>query len=108
MGFASAIFAEKEKDFSIYDREHISLMMDHINSYSRGSLGNKMSLYEIFGFLYGRPVPGSAAAGPRLEVTLNSSVFRRCPISFSDRNPLITISIRPELRIWRYMSHDSP
>ena len=70
-------FLPKGKDFSIYDQEHISLMMDHINSYSRGSLGNKCP-YEMFGFLYGRHILEKLGCRriPPKEVTLNSSVFK--------------------------------
>ena len=35
-----------------YTQEDISIMMDHINSYSRPSLGNKCP-YEMMEFLYG-------------------------------------------------------
>ena len=34
----------------------ICLMMDHINSYSRESLGNKCP-YDVFSFLYGQEMP---------------------------------------------------
>lgn len=45
-------FIPKGKDFSTYSQYDITLMMNHINSYCRPSLGNK-SPYEMFEFLYG-------------------------------------------------------
>lgn len=42
----------KGVDFGKYSQEHIDLMMSHINSYSRKSLGNK-SPYDVFSFQYG-------------------------------------------------------
>jgi len=42
----------KGVDFGKYTQEEIDLMMSHINSYARKSLGNK-SPYEIFAFQYG-------------------------------------------------------
>lgn len=71
-------FIPKGTDFSSYSQEDISLMMDHINSYKRESLGNR-SPYEMFSFLYGddllrllecHPIPPQ-------DVTLSPSVFRK-------------------------------
>ena len=42
----------KGVDWSQYSQEQIDLMMSHINSYARKSLGNK-SPYEMFAFMYG-------------------------------------------------------
>ena len=42
----------KETSFDTLEQADISLLMDHINSYSRESLGNKYP-YEMFEFLYG-------------------------------------------------------
>ena len=42
----------KGVDFGKYTQEQIDLMMSHINSYARKSLGNK-SPYEVFAFQYG-------------------------------------------------------
>ena len=70
-------FFPKGKDFSGYSQRHISLMMDHINSYSRGSLGDR-SPYEVFGFLYGTDVLnrlGCRRIRPN-DVTLDSSIFK--------------------------------
>ncbi len=45
----------KGRDLSIYTQEQIDLMMSHINSYKRASLGNK-SPYEMMEFSYGKRV----------------------------------------------------
>jgi IS30 family transposase len=42
----------KSVDFGKYTQEQIDLMMSHINSYARKSLGNK-SPYDVFAFQYG-------------------------------------------------------
>ena len=70
-------FLPKGKDFTGYEQKHISLMMDHINSYSRGSLGDKTP-YEVFEFLYGREILdklGCHRIQPN-DVTLDSSIFK--------------------------------
>lgn len=70
-------FLPKGKDFSGYGQRHISLMMDHINSYSRGSLGDR-SPYDVFGFLYGTDILdrlGCHRIRPN-DVTLDSSIFK--------------------------------
>ena len=46
------MFIPKGKDLALYSQSDIQLMMDHINSYGRESIGNK-SPYEMFAFLYG-------------------------------------------------------
>ena len=45
----------KHTDISLYSQEQILLMMCHINSYGRGTLGNK-SPYEVFAFEYGEAI----------------------------------------------------
>lgn len=45
----------KHTDIGQYTQEQITLMMDHINSYSRPELGDK-SPYEMFEFYYGREI----------------------------------------------------
>lgn len=61
-----------------YTQEDISLMMDHINSYSRPGLGNKCP-YEMMKFLYGENVVRLLGMKriPPDEVTLNKSVFQK-------------------------------
>ena len=51
-------------------------MMNHINSYSRESLGNK-SPYEVFSFLYGEDILKRLGCTriPANEVTLKPSIF---------------------------------
>lgn len=69
-------FIPKGTDFEKYTQADIGLMMDHINSYCRESLGNK-SPYDMFAFLYGAeflPLLGCHKIPPQ-EVTLNKSVF---------------------------------
>ncbi len=53
-------------------------MMDHINSYSMESIGNRCP-YEMFSFLYGQEVLDLLGCHriPPQEVTLNRSIFRR-------------------------------
>ena len=73
-------FLPKGKDISIYGQAHISLMMDHINSYSRESLGDKCP-YDVFGFLYGREILDKLGCRriPPKEITLSCSVFKEVP-----------------------------
>ena len=61
-----------------YAQSDISLMMDHINSYCRESLGNK-SPYEMFSFLYGDEILDLLECHriPPQDVTLNKSIFRK-------------------------------
>lgn len=72
------MFIPKGVDFSLYSQDDISLMMDHINSYSRKSIGYKCP-YEMFAFLYGQEVLDLLKCHriPPQEVTLNRSIFRR-------------------------------
>lgn len=69
-------FIPKGTDFSDYSQRDINLMMDHINSYSRKSLGDK-SPYEIFSFLYGKEILDLLGCHqiPPQDVTLKRSIF---------------------------------
>ena len=71
-------FIPKGADFESYTQADISLMMNHINSYSRESLGNK-SPYEMFAFLYGEDIMRLLGCQkiPPQDVTLNKSVFHK-------------------------------
>ena len=72
------IFIPKGTDLGLYSQADISLMMDHINSYCRESLGNK-SPYDVFAFMYGEKILdllGCRRIPPR-EVTLSRSIFRK-------------------------------
>lgn len=72
------MFIPKGSDFALYSQDDINLMMDHINSYGRESIGNKCP-YEMFAFLYGKntlDLLGCHRISSR-EVTLNRSVFHR-------------------------------
>lgn len=72
------MFIPKGTPFDDYTQEDISLMMDHINSYARPSLGNK-SPYEMMEFLYGSKILeffGCHRIAPD-NVTLNGSVFKK-------------------------------
>lgn len=71
-------FIPKGTDMADYSQADISLMMDHINSYSRESLGNK-SPYEMFSFIYGDEILellGCHKIRPQ-DVTLNKSIFTK-------------------------------
>ena len=67
----------KGTDFSQYTQEQISLMMSHINSYARSSLGDK-SPYDVMAFQYGEEL--LKAFGiikiPADEITLNPKLFK--------------------------------
>ena len=71
-------FIPKGKDMSPYTQEDISLMMDHINSYGRPSLGDKCP-HDMFSFIYGEQVPGLLGCHkiPPKKVKLSPSVFRK-------------------------------
>ena len=45
----------KGVDLGLYTQEQISLMMSHINSYTRKKLGDK-SPYDVFAFQYGEEI----------------------------------------------------
>ena len=71
-------FFPKSFDFSGYSQHDITLMMDHINSYSRESLGGK-SPYEVFRFFYGNDLLDllGCTTIPAEKVTLNRSIFNK-------------------------------
>lgn len=72
------MFIPKGTDLEHYTQNDIDLMMNHINSYVRESLGNK-SPYEMFSFLYGQEILDllECQLFPPQKVTLSPSVFRR-------------------------------
>ena len=65
-------------DLGKYSQDDITLMMNHINSYSRESLGNKCP-YDVFRFFYGDKLLKllQCTTIPAQQVTLNKSVFRK-------------------------------
>lgn len=71
-------FLPKGTNLDSYSQEDISLMMDHINSYSRESLGNKCP-YDMFAFLYDREILDLLGCHkiPPQDVTLNRSIFHK-------------------------------
>ena len=71
-------FIPKGTDMGQYTQDDITLMMNHINSYSRASLGNKCP-YDVFRFLYGDDLLKllGCTTIPAQQVTLNRSVFRK-------------------------------
>ena len=72
------MFIPKGTDLAPFTQSDINLMMDHINSYSRESIGDK-SPYEMFAFLYGEDILkllGCHRILPQ-NVTLSSSIFRK-------------------------------
>ena len=71
-------FIPKSTDMGQYTQADITLMMNHINSYSRVSLGNKCP-YDVFRFLYGSDLLEKLGCVtiPAQQVTLNKSVFRK-------------------------------
>ena len=68
----------KGKDLGRYTQEDISLMMDHINSYGRPSLGDKCP-YDVFEYFYGKDILDMLGCHkiPPQAVTLNSSIFSK-------------------------------
>ena len=71
-------FIPKGVDLGRYTQDDITLMMNHINSYSRESLGNKCP-YDVFRFFYGDKLLNllGCTTIPAQQVTLNKSVFRK-------------------------------
>ncbi len=69
-------FIPKGVDLGQYTQDDITLMMNHINSYSRESLGNKCP-YDVFRFFYGLLKLLGCTTIPAQKVTLNKSVFGR-------------------------------
>ena len=72
------MFLPKGTDFDSFSQKDMNLMMDHINSYSRESLGNKCP-YDMFAFLYGQKILDLLGCHriPPQDVTLSRSVFRK-------------------------------
>ncbi len=70
-------FIPKGKDFGLYSQQDISLMMDHINSYSRNSLGDKCP-YDVFRFFYGSELLSLLGCTiiPPQYVTLGNSIWK--------------------------------
>lgn len=71
-------FIPKGTSMDAFSQKDISLMMNHINSYCRESLGNK-SPYEMFSFLYGDELLDLLECHqiPPQDVTLNKSIFHK-------------------------------
>ena len=71
-------FIPKGVDLDKYSQDDITLMMNHINSYSRESLGNKCP-YDVFRYFYGDKLLNllGCTTIPANQVTLNKSVFRK-------------------------------
>ena len=72
------LFVPKGQAFDSLSQKHVDIMMDHINSYCRSSLGNK-SPYELFSFIYGKEILdllGCHLIPPR-KVTLNKSIWNK-------------------------------
>lgn len=67
----------KGKDLALYTQPGISLMMNHINSYARASLGNKCP-YEVFRFFYGDKLLNllGCVTIPPQQITLKPSLFQ--------------------------------
>jgi len=67
----------KGADFSTLSQAQISLMMSHINSYKRKSLGNK-SPYELFAFQFGHSVLDDFGLSmiPSDDITLSPALFK--------------------------------
>lgn len=75
--FIRLFFPKGRSNFENVSQEQISLMMDHINSYSRESLADR-SPYEVFAFLYGEQILellNCHKVSPN-EITLNKTIFR--------------------------------
>ena len=72
------MFLPKGTDLDSFSQKDISLMRDHINSYSRESLGNKCP-YDMFAFLYGQKILDLLGCHriPPQDVTLSRSIFRK-------------------------------
>lgn len=72
-------FIPKGVDFGNRTQEDIMLMMNHINSYGRESLGNKCP-YDVFQYLYGNDADAlmkmmGCTMIPANDVTLNKSIW---------------------------------
>ena len=73
-------FIPKGTDFGLFSHEDILSMMNHINSYSRESIGNKCP-YDLFRFLYGSELLEllGCVTFPPQKVTLSKAIFRKEP-----------------------------
>ena len=73
-----AMSSPKELPLIASTQEDVSLLMDHINSYSRESLGNKCPC-EMFEFLYGTDILHALGCHriPPNEVNLTPSLLKR-------------------------------
>ena len=71
-------FIPKGSSLSQFSQEQINLMTDHINSYCRGSLGNR-SPYETFAFMFGQEILDLLGCHliPPDQVTLNRSIWHK-------------------------------
>lgn len=80
-------FIPKGKPFDCYTQDDICLMMDHINSYCRKSLGNKTP-YDMMTFLYGEKILEMLGCHkiPANEVTLNASIFIKKENDTNEKN----------------------
>ena len=74
-------FIPKGIDMGIYTQNDITLMMNHINSYSRKSLGDKCP-YEVFRYFYGDDLLKllNCEIIPPRDITLNKSIFKEKPV----------------------------
>ena len=72
------MFIPKGKSLDPYGQDDISLMMDHINSYSRKELGDKTP-YDMMSFMYGEDILKKLGCNriPNDEVTMNNSIFKK-------------------------------
>jgi IS30 family transposase len=72
------LFIPKGESMDALVQEDISLMMNHINSYSRKGLGNK-SPYEVLSFMYGEDtlVRLGCTRIPANEIILKPSIFEK-------------------------------
>ena len=70
-------FIPKGVDIGLYNQADITLMMNHINSYARESLGDKCP-YEVFRYFYGDDLFRLLKCEmiPAQKVTLNKSIFK--------------------------------
>lgn len=68
----------KGVDLAKYSQTQITLMMSHINSYTRASLGDK-SPYEVFAFQYGKEILEKLGIKkiPANEVNLTPALFKK-------------------------------
>lgn len=71
-------FIPKGHSLNDFTQDKINLMMDHINSYCRGSLGNK-SPYETFSFIYGKEILDLLGCHliPPQDVTLKEDIWNK-------------------------------